>query len=483
MPSFRVPSFIRPQHSFNRLRSFHLAPGSNTPIEQQLAEAQPPSQFIKQHGKPDQRLQKSTRPTIAKPLIPRGGVISLSTKTYMWLAIILSLLFIGALSCSFAGAGPEDDALKLILNDVLTTSGAGIVLTGENVDVDVDEPSVTIRWAILACGDDYTLPGSVGLHGSSCGLPAMPLDIYVDNDSEPTARYDPSQIPYNRDSGSRRSIQNLVQFDSDHVLNVEQARLYPFDTYFLSSTLRIVSPTNQTLPIRRLATIDETSSFLVKTVDIESYSNAANNTESPSRDIDMFITRPGNTRAFTLLLFGVSWILTHVTICHVIIARMLRDVKPLLKHLVSAGAILVALPQIRNSMPDAPGLDGVLIDCIGFFPQMVITSISVILLLIILAAREYDIIGQGRSSRSGGSHSLAISSRPRPPPVPGQHSTSKEISQYDLHRMIKHLKGQYVFPPVQPVSMHRLDTSRDLQHRRSKTLSKIMEAGELHTHK
>lgn len=161
------------------------------------------------------------------------------------------------------------------------------------------------------------------------------------------------------------SIQNLVQFDSDHVLNVEQARLYPFDTYFLSSTLRIVSPgTNQTLPIRRLATIDETSSFLVKTVDIESYSNAANNTESPSRDIDMFITRPGNARAFTLLLFGVSWILTHVTICHVIIARMLRDVKPLLKHLVSTGAILVALPQIRNSMPDAPGLDGVLIGAI-----------------------------------------------------------------------------------------------------------------------
>lgn len=129
MPSFRVPSFIRPQHSFNRLRSFHLAPSSNTPIEQQLAEALPPSHFTKQHGKPDQRLQKSTRPTIAKPLIPRGGVISLSTKTYMWLAIILSLLFIAALSCSFAGAGPEDDALKLILNDVLTTSGPGVRCT------------------------------------------------------------------------------------------------------------------------------------------------------------------------------------------------------------------------------------------------------------------------------------------------------------------------------------------------------------------
>lgn len=129
MPSFRVPSFIRPQHSFNRLRSFHLAPGSNTPIEHQLAQAQPPCHFIKQHGKPDQSLQKLIRPTIAKPLIPRGGVISLSTKTYMWLAIILSLLFIVALSCSFAGAGPEDDALKLILNDVLMTSGPGVRCT------------------------------------------------------------------------------------------------------------------------------------------------------------------------------------------------------------------------------------------------------------------------------------------------------------------------------------------------------------------
>ncbi|KAF9493180.1 hypothetical protein BDN71DRAFT_1483548 [Pleurotus eryngii] len=34
-----------------------------------------------------------------------------------------------------------------------------------------------------------------------------------------------------------------------------------------------------------------------------------------------------------------------------------------------------------------------------------------------------------------------MSSRPRPPPVPSQNATSKEISQYDLHRMIKHLKG------------------------------------------
>ena len=56
-----------------------------------------------------------------------------------------------------------------------------IVLIGDNVDIDVDEPAVTIRWSILACGSNFTLPGSEGTHGSSlCGIPSMPLFIYVD---------------------------------------------------------------------------------------------------------------------------------------------------------------------------------------------------------------------------------------------------------------------------------------------------------------
>lgn len=56
-----------------------------------------------------------------------------------------------------------------------------VVLVGENVDMDVDEPSVTIRWSVLGCGTDFMLPNSPALHGSrSCGLPAVPLSFYVD---------------------------------------------------------------------------------------------------------------------------------------------------------------------------------------------------------------------------------------------------------------------------------------------------------------
>lgn len=56
-----------------------------------------------------------------------------------------------------------------------------IVLLGDDVDVDVDEPALTVRWSIIGCGQTYVLSGSEGTHGSqNCGLPAMPLHILVD---------------------------------------------------------------------------------------------------------------------------------------------------------------------------------------------------------------------------------------------------------------------------------------------------------------
>jgi hypothetical protein len=150
------------------------------------------------------------------------------------------------------------------------------------------------------------------------------------------------------------SVQNLVQFDSDHVLDVHTARLYPFDTYSLSTTIRALSFSNRTLPIRRLVTITTTSSFDIETVDTESYSTFANT----SRDMDMRISRPGAARALTLLLFAGAWILVHLTLGLVIIARRLADVQSVFKYLLVVSIILVVIPQVRKTMPDAPGLDG-----------------------------------------------------------------------------------------------------------------------------
>ncbi|KAL0961155.1 hypothetical protein HGRIS_006127 [Hohenbuehelia grisea] len=450
MSSFRVPAFLRPRHSFHRLRSFHLSPNSAQPIEVQLAHAQEEPIPVKKAKDLSVSLRRaSVSHRLPKMLAPRSGIIPFSTKTYLYLAALLSFLFIMSISLTFAGAQHEEPFFKPLL-DQAGISTPGLVLLGESIDVDVDEPSVTIRWSILACGDNFTLPGSVGSHGSqACGLPAVPLHIFVDADDEPTATYDPSQIPFNRDSGARRSIQNLVQFDSDHVLDVHSARLYPFDKYYLSATLRAVSFDNQTLPIQHIATVDLMSSFGIKTVDIESYASTNSSSEQSTRDIDMFIKRPPEARAFALLLFAISWVLTHVTVGHVIIARMTGSPRHIVKHLISTGAILIAIPQLRNSMPDAPGLDGVLIDCIGFFPQMLIASAAAIILLLILVVREFDVAG-ARPPPPPRNVLGAASTGPRPPPIPHEHSTSMEVLQYNRHRLEKHLTGQFVFPPVQP---------------------------------
>lgn len=135
---------------------------------------------------------------------------------------------------------------------------------------------------------------------------------------------------------------------------------------------------NQTIPIRKLATIAMMSSFSIETNDMDSYtvSSTANGTtiRDPSRDIDVRISRPGGARFFALLIFGISWMLTHITVGHVIVVRMMpeqstENLKPIFGHLIFTGAILVALPQLRNSMPDAPDLDGRSKYHLGFSPS------------------------------------------------------------------------------------------------------------------
>lgn len=486
MPSsFRAPTLFRTRHSLIRLRSFHLSP---SPVET----AASPS--------------LKSRSITDLNVLPANAAIPLRGSTLVTLAVIASIFFIMSISLAFLGAGIEDPTFRTTLDEVAAAS-PGVVLIGESVDVDVDEPSITVRWSILACGPEYVLPESAGVHGSEvCGLPSLPLRIFVDNSLEPAATYDPSTIPVNKKTGHRRNIQNLVQFDSDHVLDVHDARLYPFDTYFLTSTLRAVGFSNESIPIQKLAAVDVMSSFNIWITDMESFSKTNQEAIFPSRDMDMHVWRPGSARFFAVLLFAVGWLLTLISVGHVILARRVSGMKPLLKHLVSSGAIVFSIPQLRNSMPDAPGLDGVLIDEIGYFPQMIISSISTIILLLILAVREFDIIGLQAETQHNRSiqlpstspHSSTCRSYPkrtfigsrypspnppswysRPPRSPNPDSSLAEVAEWERDRMSRHLAGQFVFPPV---SMHRPQTSSQATvrpfHRKTRTMTKIMEAGE-----
>lgn len=188
MPSsFRVPSLIRTRRSLNHLRSFHLSPSA--------AEAAPslrPETFHVTNGGADTLLTHTAR----RP-IPANLAVPLHSTTLVTIAIIASLFFIISISFAFLGADVEDPYFRTTLDTVAESSPGvrsaflslihahlrvnQIVLIGESVDVDVDEPSITIRWSILACGPEYVLPESTGVHGSDvCGLLSLPLRIFVD---------------------------------------------------------------------------------------------------------------------------------------------------------------------------------------------------------------------------------------------------------------------------------------------------------------
>ncbi|KAF5369317.1 hypothetical protein D9758_002723 [Tetrapyrgos nigripes] len=323
------------RHSFSRLRSFHLSPDGVKALNLEAGHIQqtPSTPSRSSPAEPGPHVPPKpvdhTKTTPPPPPRAINGSVPIPKIFFFVLAILSSVLFVVTILATFGGAQAGPPVFKSILDEVAETN-PGIVLLGENVDIDIDEPSVGIRWSILACGTDYVLSGSAGVHGSkTCGLPAFPLLIFVDGDTEPTASYNPAGIPFDRQKGERRNIQNLVQFDSDHVLDVHNDYLYPFDSYRLSSTLRATSlSSNESIPIKKLATIEITSAFVVTTVDVESYSTGApwqnqssEDTQSPSRDIDMYIQRPAESRAIALVLFAIGWFLTHICVGYVIMAR------------------------------------------------------------------------------------------------------------------------------------------------------------------
>lgn len=143
------------------------------------------------------------------------------------------------------------------------------------------------------------------------------------------------------------------------MLEVHEARFYPFDAYSTSSSVRVVdAATNLTIPIHRLFTIGMTSTFAISGRDFDSETTLPDGTPNYARDIEFTIKRPAEARGYAMLLFFVCWLFSHATLAHVCLAYIETEVNAGFIHLISVFAIIVIIPQLRNSMPDAPGLDG-----------------------------------------------------------------------------------------------------------------------------
>lgn len=81
---------------------------------------------------------------------------------------------------------------------------------------------------------------------------------------------------------------------------------------------------------------------------------------------------------------------------------------------------------------------------------MILTGFTVVILLLTAIARELDL--SERYYTALPQHSppprQQTTTKLRPPPLPLPTSTTSEVAKYNIHRLTKHLKGEFVFPPV-----------------------------------
>lgn len=172
----------------------------------------------------------------------------------------------------------------------------------------------------------------------------------------------------------------MLQFDSDHVLDVHNARLYPFDTYLLTSYLFAVSHSASVpdipMAITKLHVIDLTSSFAVASMD-SPLSITFDAVSIPARYIELHVQRPADARVYAMLLFTLNWILSHFNFGVAMLAAFrgkprrtivassndgiklgTKGTKDVIKYIGCVLAVLLVIPQLREAMPDAPGFDG-----------------------------------------------------------------------------------------------------------------------------
>lgn len=126
-------------------------------------------------------------------------------------------------------------------------------------------------------------------------------------------------------------------------------------------------------------------------------------------------------------------------------------------------------------------------DSIGFFPQMIICGFSLVILLLTVISREmnnsensnYPLLPQ----HAPPTHNPAIlppirkrsASKHKPPPLPLPTSSSSDVARYNMYRINKHLKGEFVFPPLRIEELHSIpeESPKSSAHRRFKTSSHI----------
>lgn len=119
--SFRMPTFLRPRRSFNKLRSFYLFPTTGQMQDQSFPSPALFGGTISNNFTSPRESQSWARNNFIQTS-PRRGNTPLRNNTIVTLAIMLSLFFVICISLAFIGADADEPLFKHMLNGIGQTT-------------------------------------------------------------------------------------------------------------------------------------------------------------------------------------------------------------------------------------------------------------------------------------------------------------------------------------------------------------------------
>ncbi|KAG8948798.1 hypothetical protein FRC04_009261 [Tulasnella sp. 424] len=278
----------------------------------------------------------------------------------------------------------------------------GIFLEGHIYGIDIDNRTIDASWVIGGCGS-YALNHSDQIVvGGGCRMVNRRIDIYVgggttQNDSTVWS-YDPSLHPIDTKTGEALYIQGLNEFQTSQLIDIGSARIlgedwtqqhaYPFDFYWWRTSLVFVNPQNisEDIPLIHVTPTDLTDNF-VPSVSSEVPINQTLVTLDGSvrtlagRKVNVRLDRNATTKTFVMMIFFINWGLTIVVLHITVLSLVSKDVRLLEGVVILPVTVILTIPALRALFPESPPF-GIFIDNIGLFLQMILVSISSIVLLV-----------------------------------------------------------------------------------------------------
>jgi len=306
-------------------------------------------------------------------------------------AVVLGL---GAMALLFFKANPfgENDAN---FSGSLDPDQTGLFFLGNIYNVDIPSRIVSVSWLIGACGD---LRSTTPYQHHPCRAPKIPVAVYINGAPQPTFKYDPTLQPHTNQTGlmSAPYVQALDEYQTTHFLdvytqllhikniqiNIDQAYYYPFDIFYMETHIVAInlSDTNfSAIPINSIGFAGYSNNLVPYVTDSAS-TTLFNGTMVTSRYAYLTLKRTNVSKGFVLVIFVVNWLLTLSVVYVTMVALFDKNLQLPDGIVVLPISVILTLTGLRALFVDSPPF-GILFDIIGIFLQMIIVSMSSIVLI------------------------------------------------------------------------------------------------------